>query len=145
MVWGLKATLHKEEGKALKGTWLTDCHRMKFISENTRKERERRREKREHPDSLPLPFLLSPSVSEPEFTSQPCHTTPCSQNSRGQEEAQRKHTQAADGFGRTVTIFKEVAVFPGGLPTWLTGKESACQDRRHRFNPWVGKIPCRGK
>ena len=42
----------------------------------------RAREKREHPDSLPLPFLLSPSVPEPEFTSQPCHTTPCSQNSR---------------------------------------------------------------
>ena len=21
------------------------------------------------------------------------------------------------------------------------GKESACQSRRHRFDPWVGKIP----
>ena len=32
----------------------------------------------------------------------------------------------------------------GELPRWLSGKESACQCRRHkrrRFNPWVGKIP----
>ena len=32
------------------------------------------------------------------------------------------------------------------LPCWLSGKESACQCRRHRrrgFNPWVGKIPWR--
>ena len=28
-----------------------------------------------------------------------------------------------------------------GLPWWLSGKESACQCRRHRFNPWTGKIP----
>ena len=26
------------------------------------------------------------------------------------------------------------------LRWWLSGKESACQCRRHRFNPWVGKI-----
>ena len=32
----------------------------------------------------------------------------------------------------------------GGLPRWLSGKESACQCRRckkHGFNPWVGKVP----
>ena len=29
----------------------------------------------------------------------------------------------------------------GWLPWWLSGKESACQYRRHRFDPWVGKIP----
>ena len=31
-----------------------------------------------------------------------------------------------------------------GLPRWCSGKEYACQHRapkRHRFNPWVGKIP----
>ena len=28
-----------------------------------------------------------------------------------------------------------------GLPWWLIGKESAYQCRRHRFNPWPGKIP----
>ena len=28
---------------------------------------------------------------------------------------------------------------------WLSNKESACQFRRHRFDPWVGKIPWRRK
>ena len=28
-----------------------------------------------------------------------------------------------------------------GLPWWLSGKESACQCRRHGFNPWSWKIP----
>ena len=32
-----------------------------------------------------------------------------------------------------------------GLPWRLTGKESACQYRRRRFDPWVGKIPWRRK
>ena len=27
------------------------------------------------------------------------------------------------------------------LPRWLSGKESACQCRRHRFDPWSGTIP----
>ena len=31
------------------------------------------------------------------------------------------------------------------LPRWLSGKESACRCRRHGFNPWVRKIPWRGK
>ena len=31
--------------------------------------------------------------------------------------------------------------FPGGA----SGKESACQCRRHRFDPWVGNIPWRRK
>ena len=30
-----------------------------------------------------------------------------------------------------------------GHPCWLNCKESACQCGRHRFNPWIGKIPCR--
>ena len=30
-----------------------------------------------------------------------------------------------------------------GLAWWLSGKESASQCRRHRFNPWAGKIPWR--
>ena len=32
----------------------------------------------------------------------------------------------------------------GGLPRWLSGKESTCQCRRCRkrgFDPWVKKIP----
>ena len=32
-----------------------------------------------------------------------------------------------------------------GLPWWLSGKEPACQCRRCRFEPWVGKIPWRRK
>jgi len=35
-----------------------------------------------------------------------------------------------------------------GLPRWLSGKESSCQCRRcrrHRFDPWVEKIPWRRK
>ena len=32
-----------------------------------------------------------------------------------------------------------------GLPWWLSGKESTCQCRRQRFNPWVGKISWRRK
>ena len=31
------------------------------------------------------------------------------------------------------------------FPRWLSGKESACQCRRCRFDPWVGKIPWRRK
>ena len=32
-----------------------------------------------------------------------------------------------------------------GFPWWLSGKESTCQCRRCRFDPWVGKIPWRRK
>ena len=32
-----------------------------------------------------------------------------------------------------------------GLPWWLSSKEAACQCRRPRFNPWLGKIPWRRK
>ena len=32
-----------------------------------------------------------------------------------------------------------------GLPCWLSGKEPTCQLRRHRVDPWVGKIPWRRK
>ena len=38
-----------------------------------------------------------------------------------------------------------VSVYPGGLPWWLCGKESACQCRRCGFDPWVGNIPWRRK
>ena len=31
------------------------------------------------------------------------------------------------------------------LPRWLSGRESTCQCRRCRFDPWVGKIPWRRK
>ena len=32
-----------------------------------------------------------------------------------------------------------------GLPGGTSGKETTCQCRRHRFNPWVRKIPWRRK
>ena len=32
-----------------------------------------------------------------------------------------------------------------GLSWWLSGRESACQCRRCRFNLWVGKIPWKRK
>ena len=32
-----------------------------------------------------------------------------------------------------------------GLSRWRSGRESACQCRRHGFDPWVGKIPWRRK
>ena len=34
---------------------------------------------------------------------------------------------------------------PGFSIHGLSSKESGCQCRRHRFNPWVGKIPWRRK
>ena len=32
-----------------------------------------------------------------------------------------------------------------GLPWWLSGKQFTCQCRRHRFDPWVRKMPWRRK
>ena len=35
-----------------------------------------------------------------------------------------------------------------GIPSWYSGKESACQCRRHRrhgFDSWAGKIPWKRK
>ena len=31
------------------------------------------------------------------------------------------------------------------LSIWLSDTESACQCRRHKFNPWIGKIPWKRK
>ena len=33
----------------------------------------------------------------------------------------------------------------GELPRWISSKESTCQCRRHKFDPWVRKVPCRRK
>ena len=42
-------------------------------------------------------------------------------------------------------IFKTRMNFLFGIPSWPTGKESACQCRRRRVNPpWIGKISWRG-
>ena len=37
----------------------------------------------------------------------------------------------------------EVCKHIEGLPRWLSDKESTCQCRRHRFDPWVRKISWR--
>ena len=39
----------------------------------------------------------------------------------------------------------DTSLFSGRLPRWLSSKESACQCRRHGFDPWVRKIPWRRK
>ena len=36
---------------------------------------------------------------------------------------------------------KDMLFTAGGLPKWLSGKESTCQCRRCRFDPCIGKIP----
>ena len=40
---------------------------------------------------------------------------------------------------RIIVLWEKVGIW-GGLPWWLSGKESTCQCRRHGFNPWVGQI-----
>ena len=42
-----------------------------------------------------------------------------------------------------VSLMKSSCKFVLGLPWWLNDEESACQCRRPRFSPWVGKIPWR--
>ena len=42
-------------------------------------------------------------------------------------------------------LILEVYCNTEGLPRWLSGKESACQCRRYRFDPWVGMISWRRK
>ena len=40
-------------------------------------------------------------------------------------------------------VFEQLNIHSCGLPWWLSGKESACQCRRHGFDPSVEKIPWR--
>ena len=44
-------------------------------------------------------------------------------------------------FGNTTQGNRCVCIYMYGLLWWLSGKETTCQCRRHRFDPWVGKIP----
>jgi len=37
----------------------------------------------------------------------------------------------------------DLRILEEGLPWGLIGKESTCQCRRHRLNPWVRKVPWR--
>ena len=43
------------------------------------------------------------------------------------------------------SLFLVSGLFYVGLARWLRGKESSCQCRRCRLDPWVGKIPWRRK
>ena len=52
---------------------------------------------------------------------------------------------SAKTLSPSVREFGEGLGLQRGLPWWLSGKESACQRRRRRFDPWVGKIPWRRK
>ena len=54
------------------------------------------------------------------------------------------------GVAQSQTWLKRLSssIFFIGLPRWCSGKESACQCKRHRrwgLGPWVGKIPWRRK
>ena len=48
------------------------------------------------------------------------------------------------GWPRHCRMFSSLSPSTRASP-WLRGKESPCQWRRHRFSPWVGKIPWRRK
>ena len=43
-------------------------------------------------------------------------------------------------FGVLLLAFLILTIFKG-LPRWLNGKESTCQCRRCKFDPWMGEIP----
>ena len=46
---------------------------------------------------------------------------------------------------QTNKLFYGLTMDTRGLPRWLTGKESTCQCRRCRTDPWVGKTAWRRK
>ena len=45
--------------------------------------------------------------------------------------------------GRKIESFSCACINTSGLPWWLSSRKSACQYKRPRFDPWVGKIPWR--
>ena len=52
----------------------------------------------------------------------------------------------SDAVGLELRIFlTSIPSESGGFPGGSSGKESACQCRRHRFGPWFQKIPWRRK
>ena len=56
-----------------------------------------------------------------------------------------KRVRAREGNSNYKTeVWKKVASHVWSFPSWLNGKESTCQSRKHRghgFDPWVGKNP----
>ena len=49
--------------------------------------------------------------------------------------------QAHSGPGYVDRGTKALKRLERGLPWWLSGKESACQGRRHRYDPWSERMP----
>ena len=45
------------------------------------------------------------------------------------------------GIRNILKLYLVLFVNKHGFPKWLCGKESACQYKRHGFDPWVRKIP----
>ena len=43
--------------------------------------------------------------------------------------------------GKGLNVALTLSKINWGLPSWHSGKESACQCRRCKFDPWSGKIP----
>jgi len=63
-------------------------------------------------------------------------------SSETQEGVSVKSSNRGRQGGDTSKMF--FSIFKGegkGLPCWLHRKESTCQCKRHRFDPWSGKIP----
>ena len=48
---------------------------------------------------------------------------------------------AIEIINKTVSEKANIKKESSELPWWLSGKESTCQCRRHRFDPWSGEIP----
>ena len=55
----------------------------------------------------------------------------------GKADSQQRHFHGPFSWTSIHPVLKNLQ----GLPWWLSGKESACQCRRHGFTPWSGKIP----
>ena len=51
------------------------------------------------------------------------------------------HNCIPEIYNYTSTKITHTHTHTHGLPKWLSGKESTCQCRRLRFNPWIRKIP----
>ena len=60
---------------------------------------------------------------------------------RGEEASGEMLQVSTSWFMRRKEVVSIMLQSRRRLPWWLSGKESACQCRRHRFNPWSRKIP----
>ena len=56
-----------------------------------------------------------------------------------------KHKKAKERFSMAIEVYYRLIIEWTGFPGGIVVRESACQHRRYKFNPWVGKIPWRTK